>query len=138
MPVSLTRSVRFSAQHRYFRPEWPEAKNRERFGTLADPPGHAHEYRCAATVSGPVEHETGMIMDLGALDRILQETVLTPLEGHHFNLDVPAFAYGRLIPTAEEVATYLFGQIAARLPRGVRLECVRVEEDPTLYAECTG
>ena len=138
MPVSLTRTVEFSAHHRYFRPEWSEAENSRRFGACAEAPGHRHDYLCAVTVSGPVDHTTGMIMDLGDLDRILNEEVVGPFGGRHLNLDVPAFGYGRVIPTGEEVASYLFARISARLPAGVMLERVRVQEDPTLYSDCTG
>ena len=138
MAASLTRMVRFSAQHRYFRPEWSEEQNRAAFGACAEAPGHGHDYLCAVSVSGPVQPETGMILDLGLLDRILTEEVVRPFDGRHLNLDVPAFAYGRAVPTGEVVAAYLFQRIAARLPAGVRLDRVRVQEDPTLYADCTG
>jgi len=137
MAASLTRTVIFRALHRYYRPDWSEARNREVFGRLADPPGHGHNYQCAVTIAGRLD-ETGMIVDLALLDRILQEEVLTPFAGKHFNLDVPAFASGRPLPTCEAIAAYLFRRIAARLPNGVALERVRIAEDPTLYADCTG
>jgi 6-pyruvoyltetrahydropterin/6-carboxytetrahydropterin synthase len=137
MAASLTRTVSFRALHRYYRPDWSEARNREVFGRLADPPGHGHDYQCAVTVAGRLD-ETGMIVDLGLLDRILQEEVVTPFAGKHFNLDVPAFASGRPLPTCEAIAAYLFRRIAARLPNGVALQRVRIAEDPTLYADCTG
>ena len=137
MAASLTRTVTFHAQHRFYRPEWSEARNREVFGPLADPPGHGHDYQCAVTVTGGLG-ESGMIMDLGLLDRILEEEVLTPLAGKHLNLDVPGFASGRTLPTCEAIAAHVFARIAPRLPRGVVLERVRIAEDPTLYADCTG
>ena len=137
MAASLTRTVSFRALHRYYRPDWSEARNREVFGRLADPPGHGHDYQCAVTIAGRLD-ETGMIVDLALLDRILKEEVLTPFAGKHFNLDVPAFASGRPLPTCEAIAAYLFRRIAARLPNGVALERVRIAEDPTLYADCTG
>jgi 6-pyruvoyltetrahydropterin/6-carboxytetrahydropterin synthase len=138
MGVSLTRTVGFRASHRFHRPEWTEARNRELFGPLSDPPGHAHDYRCAVTVRGPAEPPMAMVIDLSLLDRILQEEVLHPLEGKHINLEVPPFAYGRTLPTCEAIAAYLFARIAARLPSGVVLERVRISEDATLHADCTG
>jgi hypothetical protein len=51
---------------------------------------------------------------------------------------VPAFAYGASLATCEGIAAYLFPRIAARLPAGLILERVRIMEDPTLYADCTG
>jgi 6-pyruvoyltetrahydropterin/6-carboxytetrahydropterin synthase len=137
MPASLTRTVGFRATHRYYRPDWSESRNREEFGALAEPPGHAHDYQCAVTVAGPVD-ESGMLVDLALLDRILKEEVLHPLAGKHLNLDLPVFAYGRTLPTCEAIAAYLFPRISARLPRNVVLERVRIMEDPTLYADCTG
>jgi 6-pyruvoyltetrahydropterin/6-carboxytetrahydropterin synthase len=137
MAASLTRTVGFRARHRYYRPEWGEARNREVFGSLAEPPGHEHDYSCAVSVRGPLD-ESGMILDLSLLDRILGEEVLTPFAGKYFNADVPAFASGKPLPTCEAIAAYVFRRIAARLPAGVVLERVRIMEDPTLYADCTG
>jgi 6-pyruvoyltetrahydropterin/6-carboxytetrahydropterin synthase len=137
MAASLTRTVGFHALHRYYRPDWSEVRNREVFGPLADPPGHGHDYQCAVTVAGPL-NDAGMIVDLALLDGILQEEVLTPFAGKHFNLDVPAFSSGRPLPTCEAIAAYVFRHVAARLPNGVALQRVRIAEDPTLYADCTG
>jgi hypothetical protein len=60
------------------------------------------------------------------------------LAGKHVNLDIPLFAYGKMLPTCEAIAAYLYPRIAARLTDGVALERVRIAEDPTLYADCTG
>ena len=138
MSVSLTRMVGFRAVHRLYRPDWTEARNREAFGPLSDPPGHPHDYRCAVTVSGPIDDRMGMVVDLVELDRILQEEVVVRLNGKHLNEDVPELAYDRMLPTCEAIAMDVYRRIASRLPRGVTLERVRIMEDPTLYADCTG
>lgn len=137
MSASLTRTVGFHALHRYYRPDWTEARNREVFGPLSDSPGHGHDYQCAVTVGGPLDDD-GMILDLALLDRILQEEVVGPFAGKHLNLDIPAFGYGKTLPTCEALAAYVFPRVAARLPAGVVLERVRMMEDPTLYADYTG
>ena len=79
-----------------------------------------------------------MMLDLSLLDGILQDEVVIPFAGKHLNLDVPVFAYGVRLPTCEAIAAYLFHRIASRLPAGLALERVRIMEDPTLYADCTG
>jgi 6-pyruvoyltetrahydropterin/6-carboxytetrahydropterin synthase len=137
MRGSLTRTVSFHALHRYYRPDWSDARNREVFGNLTDPPGHGHDYVCAVTVAGTLD-DLGMVVDLALLDRILDEEVITPFAGKHLNRDVPAFEYGRTLPTCEAIAAYVFNRIARRLPDKVALERVRIAEDPTLYADCTG
>jgi 6-pyruvoyltetrahydropterin/6-carboxytetrahydropterin synthase len=138
MSVSLTRTVGFHAVHRLYRSDWTEARNREAFGPLSDPPGHAHDYRCAVTVSGPLSGRMGMVFDLGELDRILQEEVVSRLDGKHLNQDVPGLSDSGMLPTCEAIAVDVYRRVAARLPRGVTLERVRIMEDPTLYADCTG
>jgi 6-pyruvoyltetrahydropterin/6-carboxytetrahydropterin synthase len=138
MSVSLTRTVGFRAVHRFYRPDWSEASNREAFGALSDPPGHPHDYRCAVTVSGSIDDRMGMVIDLEAFDRILQEEVVSRLDGKHLNEDVPGLGYDHMLPTCEAIAVDVYRRIAPRLPRGVTLERVRIMEDPTLYADCTG
>jgi len=138
MSVSLTRTVQFHALHRLYRPDWTEAQNREVFGPVSDAPGHPHDYRCAVTVQGPIAHSRGMVVDLALLDRILHDEVVAAFDGKHLNREVAAFADGRMLPTCEAIAAYLFPRVAARLPAGVLLERVRISEDPTLYGDCTG
>ena len=136
MRVSLTRTVGFRATHRLYRPDWSAARNLEAFGPLSDPPGHAHDYRCAVTVTGPVEPPMAMVLDLAVLDRILQEEVVARLDGRHLNHEVPGLA--DTIPTCEALAMDVYRRLGPRLPGGVTLERVRIMEDPTLYADCTG
>jgi len=136
MPVRLSRLVRFRAEHHYWIADWTAERNRETFGPLSQP--HPHDYTCEVIVSGSVEPHTGMVLDLGLLDRILADEILHPLDGRNLNRDVPDFAAGRTLPTCEALAMWLFRRIAPRLPDGVRLELVGVAEDPTLRAECTG
>lgn len=137
MAVSLTRTVTFHARHRYWVPAWSEAENQAKFGWTSAAPGHGHAYQCAVTISGALDPVTGMVMDLPVLDALLTEEVLA-LDGRHLNEDLPAFAYGAALPTCESLAAWLFARIAPRLPGGVSLQRVRVAEDATLHADCTG
>ncbi|HEY8257654.1 MAG TPA: 6-carboxytetrahydropterin synthase [Gemmatimonadales bacterium] len=138
MAVSLTRVVTFRASHRLHRADWTEERNREAFGALGAAPGHPHDYQCAVTVTGPAHPPMAMVLDLPLLDRILDDEVVRAFHGKNFNRDVPAFADGMTIPTCEAIAALVFANVAARLPVGVVLERVRILEDPTLYADCTG
>jgi 6-pyruvoyltetrahydropterin/6-carboxytetrahydropterin synthase len=135
MQLSLTRSVRFRAAHRFWMPEWSAEENRERFGPLTET--HAHDYRCAVTVSGPMDGGTGMLLDLGLLDRILATEAVAALDGKDLNRDVPEFGPGGPQPTCEALARWVFLRVGPRLPRGVALLSVRVAEDDTLSAECS-
>ncbi len=143
MPASgpiayLTRTVQFSAAHRYFRPEWSAEKNTEVFGRCASPNGHGHTYQCVVRVRGAVDPVTGMAADLGTLDRILAEEVVGRLDHRHLNLDLPEYAYGRTVPTGEALCLDIWRRVSARLPEGCALDLVRVQEEPALYTEYRG
>ena len=117
MATSLSRVVAFHALHRFFRPDWSEARNREAFGPLSEEPGHAHDYRCEVTVRGPIEASRGMVMDLVLLDQIMREEVVARFDGRHLNLDLPEFAYGRSLPTCEAIACRCSARSAGPCPR---------------------
>src|SRR5690606_25113846 len=68
----LTRKVRFSAAHRYHRPEWSDDENRRVFGACNYPHGHGHNYLLEVTVRGEIDPETGISIDLSALDALLE------------------------------------------------------------------
>ncbi|HEY9384462.1 MAG TPA: 6-carboxytetrahydropterin synthase [Gemmatimonadales bacterium] len=134
--VSLTRTVGFHASHRYWVEEWSAESNRARFGPATEV--HPHDYSCAVTVTGAFDPETDMIVDLPALDRILQEEVLLRFEHKQLDRDTPEFAEAGMLPRCEALARYLFMRIASRLPEGVTLQRVRVAENAALFAECSG
>lgn len=139
MPTAyLTRVVQFAAAHRYFRPEWDAQRNSETFGVCAREHGHGHTYQCAVTVRGTPDPVTGMVVDLGHLDRLLAEEVVQRFDHRHLNLDVAEFAYGRTVPTGEMLCLDIWARVTPRLPRGCTLSLVRVQEEPALYAEYRG
>lgn len=133
----LTRSVRFSAAHRYHRPEWDEARNRAVFGACSNEHGHGHNYRLEVTVAGQPDPQTGFCVDLGALDRLLREQVLGPLDHRHLNHALPEFAPGGAIPTTENLAILLWDRIEPHLA-GARLVRLRLHEDVDLYVDYFG
>ena len=135
MRATLTRAVTFSAAHRYRRPEWADARNREVFGACAHPNWHGHTYTCEVTVGGEVDPVTGFCADLGALDRALAERVVAALDHRNLVLDVPAFAEGALIPTGENVAWWIAREVQAALGPSTRVERVRLSEMPGLWVE---
>src|SRR5262245_8965733 len=97
--VAVTRRFTFSAAHRYTRPEWSDAENRARYGSLATI--HGHTYALEVTVRGPVDPRTGMIIDLGELKQVVGETVLARFD-HAFLNDDRAFLPG-VVPTTENL-----------------------------------
>lgn len=134
MPVRLLRRYRFSASHLYRRSAWSEAENRERFGKCSNLPGHGHNYRLWVTVEGDVDPATGFVVDLGALDRLVQEKVVERLDHQHINQTLPEFADGAQIPSGENLVSWIRGQLEGRLA-GCTLAGLRLDEDDDLGAE---
>ena len=134
----MTRRVEFSASQRYFRPDWSEERNREIFGKCANAPGHGHNYRCLVTLAGQLADDTQMVMDLATLDRILDEEIVQRLDHQHLNQAVDDFVDGTSQPTAEALAVHLWKRIGPRLPVGVTLHRIRIQEDVDLHADYYG
>ena len=134
--ASLTRAVEFPAGHRYHRPEWDAARNEAAFGPCSRAPGHGHNYRVEVTVRGEIDPETGMVVDLAALDRLLRELVREPMD-HAFLNDLPEFAAG-VIPTTENLARVVWKRLSPALPSSCTLTRVRVLEDRNLWADYDG
>jgi len=137
MPISyLTRIVEFTATHRIRRADWPDERNAREFGRADQE--HGHRYQCRVTVKGALDARTGGVMQLQTLDRLLAEEVTTRLEGKSINAALPEFADGGQLATGEALAVYVWSRIAPRLPAGVTLHAVRVQEGPHIYSEYFG
>jgi 6-pyruvoyltetrahydropterin/6-carboxytetrahydropterin synthase len=134
LPAYLTRRVTFASAHRYRRPDWTEERNERAFGLCARESYHGHSYVCDVTVTGPIDDATGMIVDLAVLDRVLASEVRDRFDHRNINLDIPEFADGRLIPTGEELARFIFVRVQTALGSAARVVRVTVAEDPTLSA----
>jgi 6-pyruvoyltetrahydropterin/6-carboxytetrahydropterin synthase len=134
MIVSLTRQARFSAGHRYYRPEWTEEDNRRRFGENALPYGHGHDYVVEATVEGELDERVGMVINITEVKAALVDT-LEPLDGQF--LDHRHSLFQDRIPTTENLARLIRVGLAERLS-ACRVAKVRVCESRWLWSEDRG
>ena len=126
--VEITHRAEFSAAHRLHNPDLSDEENRRLYGICNNPAGHGHNYELEVTVRGVVPAETGMVMNLTDLMRILQADLLPLIDHKHLNHDV-AFLAG-VIPTAENIAIALWAEIEPRLEefQGCRLHRIRLYE----------
>lgn len=129
--MTLTRRYRFSASHRLHSASLSEPENARVYGKCNNPFGHGHDYVLDVSVRGPLDHETGRIVDLETLDGLVRREVLDVFEHKNLNIDVPAFASA--VPTTEnivlEIRRRLAGQWARAFPEGApSLDKVRIQE----------
>jgi 6-pyruvoyltetrahydropterin/6-carboxytetrahydropterin synthase len=78
-----------------------------------------------------------MVIDLGILDRMLDVEVRQRFDHRNINVDVVEFGEGRLVPTGENLARFIYERIAAALRTAnatARVVKVTVAEDATLSA----
>ena len=134
--VRATRRFHFSAAHRLFRSDWTEERNLDVFGACSNPNWHGHNYEVDVTVEGPVDPETGYVLDLKRLRDLLDERVVRDVDHKNLNREV-AWMDG-LNPTTENLAVAIWGRLAGALPDGVRLGRVVVHETPRNSVEYTG
>ena len=127
-----TRRFTFSAGHHYAVEAWSSEQNEHVFGRLTVP--HGHNYTLDVTVRGPIDPETGMVIDLSEVKAVVGETIIERFDHADLNAD-PVFR-GR-VPTTENVAIVIWELLAPKLG-GERLWQVRVWEDPTLYVDYRG
>lgn len=122
--MTLTRTYEFAASHRLHAPELSHEKNLELYGKCNNPAGHGHNYILEVTVSGQANEQTGMIVDIGALDSAVHELVVDRYDHHNLNEDLPEFA-GK-ITTSEIVAQQIWRELDGNVPG--TLESVRLHE----------
>lgn len=137
MPILyVTRKERFNAAHRMHNPDKSDEWNRATFGKCNSPNWHGHNYVLEVTVAGEPDPETGYVIDLSHLKRILHERVISKCDHANLNLDVD-FMQG-LIPSSENFAIAIWNQLADALPEGRRLYSVRLFETEKNYVEYRG
>ena len=134
--VRITRRLHFSAAHRLARPEWSEEENRRVFGDCANPNWHGHNYELEVTVRGPVDPETGYVMDLKDLKELVNERVVDDLDHRNLNLDVPWLE--GVMPTTENLVVRIWERLAAHIPDPAALDRVVLWETPRHWVEYAG
>lgn len=133
--IYVTRRAEFSASHFYHNPDLSSEENRRIFGKSNNPHGHGHNYTLEVTVAGEIDPNTGMVMDLKELKKLLESEVLRLLDHRFLNKEVPAFS--KTIPTTENIAVEVWKLLSPKLTLG-RLHQVRLYETPDLYVDYFG
>ena len=99
--IYLTRRERFNSAHKLSNPDWDEQKNRKVFGKCSNPNWHGHNYELFVTVKGEINPETGWVIDLKDLSKLLKAEVIDVLDHKNINLDVPFMK--NIVPSTENL-----------------------------------
>jgi 6-pyruvoyltetrahydropterin/6-carboxytetrahydropterin synthase len=131
MKTYFGRRYMLSASHRLNTPALTSEANRAAYGKCNNEHGHGHNYFVEVLVGGPITDETGMVVDLVALDDTVRRRVLDRFDHANLNLD-PLFV--DRVPTTENFCRMIFALLQDGLPAG-ELEHVRVEETENNFFE---
>jgi len=132
MTAHFGRRYTLSASHRLHTNALTVEENRATYGKCNNPHGHGHNYVVEVMVGGAVDPETGMVVDMAALDEVVRARVIERFDHANLNLD-PLFA--NRVPTTENLSSAVFALLKDALPAG-KLERVRVEETENNFFEC--
>lgn len=138
--IYIVRKEHFNAAHKLLNPNWSNKKNMEEFGICSNENWHGHNYEIEVTVKGEINPETGMLINLKVLSKILKEEILDKVDHKNLNLDVP-FLEG-IITTTENV-TIKFWEILDKKLRSLEnsnctLHKIRLYETPRNFVEYYG
>lgn len=123
----LTRRYHFAASHRLHSPQFSEQENRELYGKCTNPYGHGHDYVLEITVAGPVDSFSGQVVNVSALDGLVNAEILKDFDHRYLNVDVGEFQDN--IPTSENILRVAERRLRERWPETwPRLEALRLRE----------
>lgn len=125
MKVTVSRKAHFNAAHRLYRQDWSDEQNDAIFGKCSNPNFHGHNYELIVSVTGPIDSNTGYVMDMKVLKDYIKSEVEDVFDHKNLNIEVPEFA--DTIPTAENIVVVIYNKLKKILTSEQSMEVVLYE-----------
>jgi len=135
MEITVSRKAHFNAAHRLHNKNWSDEKNQKIFGKCNYQNYHGHNYELIVSVTGKINPETGYVIDMGELKKIIKNEVEERLDHKNLNLDIPHFS--NTIPSAENICIYIYDILKDNIDSQFKLS-VRLYETPRNFVEYSG
>ena len=135
MEVTVSRKAHFNAAHRLFNKNWSDKKNESVFGKCNNSNYHGHNYEMIVSVTGKINPETGYVIDMGILKKIIKDEVEERLDHKNLNLDVEYFA--NIIPSAENICIYIHSLLRNKISIELDIS-VTLYETPRNFVKYSG
>lgn len=131
MLVTVYRKEHFNAAHRLYNPSWSNERNNEVFGLCNNPHFHGHNYDLVVKVTGPINPDTGFVVDTKWLSNLIKTEVTSRYDHQNLNMDTDEFNVekGGLIPTAENIAVVIWNRLHKHLAENLKLTVVLYETE---------
>ena len=125
MNVTVSRKAHFNAAHRLYRKDWTDEQNDVIFGKCSNPNFHGHNYELIVSITGPIDPNTGYVMDMKILKDHIKSEVEDAFDHKNLKLEVPEFA--DTIPTAENIVVVIYNKLKKVLTSDQSMEVVLYE-----------
>ena len=129
----ITKQYKFCAAHKYWNNDWDENKNIEVFDK--DVKLHGHNYDLYVTVKGPIDSNSGFIINFKYLNKIVSDKVIKVLD--HSLIQDNEWFNGKQ-PTTENLVVFIWNQISPEISGSAKLHCIKLRETGTIFTEYYG
>jgi 6-pyruvoyltetrahydropterin/6-carboxytetrahydropterin synthase len=130
--VAVFRKEHFNAAHRLNNPNWSDEKNERVYGKCNNFNYHGHNYDLIVQVTGEVNPETGYVIDMKVLSKIIKIEVLDKFDHKNLNLDTEEFR--DLNPSAENIAIVIYDKLKPQIDSQFDLK-IRLYETERNFVE---
>ena len=130
--VAVFRKEHFNAAHRLNNPNWSAEKNARVYGKCNNPHYHGHNYDLIVQVNGPIDPETGYVIDMKVLGDLIKTHVTDRFDHKNLNLDTDEFR--DLNPSAENIAIVIHTILRKHLEPSLDLK-IRLYETERNFVE---
>ena len=135
MKITICRKSHFNAAHKLYNPIWSKEKNLNVFGRCSYENYHGHNYELIVKFEGEIDQDTGMVMDLSDLKKIIVREVEDVLDHKNLNLDIDYFQ--DKIPSTENLAVFIWNKLNDSIELEGNLSIV-LYETPRNFVEYSG
>ncbi len=132
MRVAVFRKEHFNAAHRLWNSNWSDEKNAAVFGKCCNPNYHGHNYDLIVQVTGEIDPETGYVIDMKLLSKLIREHIIRQFDHKNLNEDTEYFR--QLNPTAENIVVVIYNILRPLLDEQLELK-IKLYETERNHAE---
>ena len=135
MKVTVNRKAHFNAAHRLYNVDWSDARNATVFGKCANPNYHGHNYDLIVSVKGEIHPETGFVMDMKVLKKLIEIEIEEKFDHKNLNEEVEEFK--KLNPTAENIVVIIWNKLRSKIDKELELS-ITLYETPRNFVTYSG
>ncbi|MBC7425250.1 MAG: 6-carboxytetrahydropterin synthase [Bacteroidia bacterium] len=132
----ITRKEHFNAAHKLYNPTWDKEHNESVFGKCANEYWHGHNFDLYVTIKGIPNPDTGFIIDLKYLKKLINTNIIDKLDHKNLNTDVD-FLSG-ILPSIENVSVAIWDILSPLLPENCSLHKITLYETERNFVEYRG